>query len=135
MSGSQQSAPAHLDTAQLAVALSQLSALSVDMGEVKITMKELAAAVTKLAVVEAHQANDRAALARAFKELELHELRIKGLEQAQPLQNQSSTIVRQAVALILAAVLGAGVSGLLHQKEVIPPLLERRQLNDQKGER
>lgn len=115
---------------QLAVAISQLTGLSADMAEVKSTMNKLAEAVTKLAVVEAHQANDRQALARVFHEVEQHEGRIRSLEQAQPLQSQSSDLVRKAAALILAAVLGAGVSGVLHQRDVIPPLLERRQPSD-----
>lgn len=98
---------------QLAVAISQMRGLSCDMSEVKATMNRLTDAVTKLAVMEERQLADRAGLDRAFKLLERHDARIAIIEQAQPMQKHSSDWVMKAAGLILAAVLGAGVSGVV----------------------
>lgn len=99
---------------QLATAIARLDGLVGDMTEVKRSMRELAAAVTKLAVVEERQHATSESLTRAFAELARNSGRIAALELAQPLQKQSSDWVRKAVGLIIAAVMGAVVTGALH---------------------
>ncbi|HOW46155.1 MAG TPA: hypothetical protein P5305_04055 [Rubrivivax sp.] len=98
---------------QLTAAITELRGLASDMAEVKSSMTRLADAVTRLAVMEERQITDRATLGRAFSDLEKLEARVKALEQAHPLQKQSSEWVIKGVGLILAAVLGAGMSGVL----------------------
>lgn len=98
---------------QLTAAMTELRGLSNDMAELKQTMQRLADAVTRLAVMEERQITDRASLGRAFAEIEKVEVRVKALEQAHPLQKQSSEWVIKGVGLVLAAVLGAGMSGVL----------------------
>lgn len=93
---------------QLAEAIARMQALAGDMSDVKTAMRQLADAVTKLAVVEERQASDRAAIGRAFNELEDHERRLRAIEQTQPLQKQSSEwvgkIITQVVAMVVSAL-------------------------------
>lgn len=100
----------HERESQLAVALSELRSLATDMAELRATMTRLAEAVTRLAVMEERQGVDRESIARAFKALDKHDERLRTLEHDRPLQQQTSAWVRRAAGLVLAAVLGAGVS-------------------------
>lgn len=113
--------------AQLAVAVARLASLADDMAEVKTTMKTLAAAVTKLAVIEERQTADRGALERAFAEIGKLDGRVKALEQAQPLQKQASDWVQKAVGLVLAAVIGAGISTVVRAPEPKAPPVQHEQ--------
>jgi len=78
--------------------------------------------VTKLAVIEERQANDRAALGRAFEEIGSLKGQVKALEQAQPLQKQSSEWVQKLIGLMVAAVIGAGVSSVVRGPEPRAPI-------------
>lgn len=86
--------------------------MSGDMVEIKQTMRELAATVSKLAVVEERQAATNDAIGRAFKDINKISDRVTVLEQSQPIQKQSSDFVQTAVKYIVAIVLGAVISGL-----------------------
>lgn len=103
---------------QIAVVVTRLDTLSEDLQEIRRTMRDLVTQVSKLAVIEADQRNSNAAIERAFKELEKVgagcekkcsdlERRIKVLEDAQPLQRQSSDWVQKFVSLLVAAAMGA----------------------------
>ena len=93
-----------------AVNAQKLDTLIGDVGELKMSMRELTTAVNRLALIEERQANAQDALGRAFKEIEKHDVRIKSLELAEPLQKQSSDIVQKAVGMVMAAVVGALIS-------------------------
>ena len=106
-----------------------LKHLADDMAELKTGMRKLTDAVTKLAVVEERQASDRAALDRAFKEIEKAQGRIAQLEQAQPIQKQSSDLVQKVVGIVMSAVVGAALMGVIYQAKpsTTPAIVERRQ--------
>lgn len=101
----------------LAVAIAKIESISGDMAEIKGTMRELASAVSRLAVIEERQTSTNDAIGRAFKEITALGSRVTNLEQAQPIQKQSSDMVQTAVKYIIAAVLGAVLSGLIR----VPP--------------
>lgn len=101
----------------LAVAIAKMEAISGDLAEVKVTMRELAAAVSRLAVIEERQNGTNESLGRAFSEITRLTGRVVALEQAQPIQKQSSDFVQAAVKYIIAAVLGAVIAGFVR----IPP--------------
>jgi len=99
-------------SSQLLLAMERISAIADDMRDVKANMGRLADAVAKLAIVEERQVADRQALARAFAEIDKVSARVAAIEQAQPIQKQSSDWVQRAVAAILGAVLASGVGML-----------------------
>lgn len=103
---------------QIAVVVTRLDTLSEDLQEIRRAIRDLVATIGKLGVIEADQRNANAAIERAFKELEKVgagcekkcsdlERRIKVLEDAQPLQRQSSDWVQKFVSLLMAAAMGA----------------------------
>jgi hypothetical protein len=104
----------------LAVAIAKIEAISGDMAEVKATMRELASAVSKLAVIEERQSSTNESINRAFKEINKLTERIGSLEQAQPIQKQSSDLVQTAVKYIAVALLGAVISGLWRPAPMAP---------------
>lgn len=95
-----------------------------DIAEIKGSMKEMTIALNKLAIVEERQSQDRSALDRAFKGVADHEVRIKRLEQAQPLQQQTTDWVQKALWLVVGAVISAVLSLVVldraAQKSVAP---------------
>lgn len=106
---------------QIAVVVTRLDTLSEDLQEIRRAMRDLVATIGKLGVIEADQRNSNAAIERAFKELEKVgaccekrysdlDRRIKALEDAQPLQRQSSDWVQKFVGLLVAAAMGALVT-------------------------
>jgi 23S rRNA pseudoU1915 N3-methylase RlmH len=97
---------------RLATAVFKVEAISTDIAEIKIAMKEMATAVSKLAVIEERQVHDRAEIGRVFKQLGEHGTRISSLELAQPLQKQASDWVGKAVWAIVAAVATLGSSAM-----------------------
>jgi hypothetical protein len=101
----------------LAVAIAKIDSITGDMAEVKATMRELASAVSKLAVIEERQSATNEAIGRAFKDIGSLAARVAALEQAQPIQKQSSDLVQTAVKYIIAAVLGAVIAGFVR----VPP--------------
>lgn len=104
----------------LAVAITKIEAMSGDMAEIKQTMRELAAAVSQLAVIEERQSTINESMARAFKDINKLSDRVSSLEQSQPIQRQSSDFVQTAIKYIVAIVLGAVVSGLWRSPPSIP---------------
>lgn len=87
---------AHSDT--------RFASLSDDIKEVKSTLKELTAAVNRLAVIEERQVTDRASLDRAFGSIKDHEGRLKCLEAGQITNKQTSAWVHQAVWACVAFI-------------------------------
>jgi predicted nucleic acid-binding Zn-ribbon protein len=104
----------------LAVAIAKIESISGDMAEIKQTMRELAVAVSKLAVIEERQASTNDAITRAFKDINKLSDRIVVLEQSQPIQRQSSDMVQTAIKYIVAAVLGAILAGFLRVPPTMP---------------
>lgn len=86
------------------VVITRLGLLSADVGELKETLREIASAVTRLALVEERQMQTNEALSRAFKQIDKLDLKLVGLEQRmvalermQPIQQQTSSWVMSAV--------------------------------------
>lgn len=90
-----------------AVTATKLDTLLGDVSELKDSVKELARTVNRLALIEERQSNTADSVGRAFKEIEKHDMRIKMLEQAQPIQKQSSDIVQHLGKLAISALAGA----------------------------
>lgn len=95
---------------EAALTAQKLDTIMADMSDLKSAIKDLTSAVTRLAVVEERVASATDSLRRAFKEIERHDGRIKVLETAQPMQQQSSTMVNDVVKLVVVAVLTALLS-------------------------
>lgn len=72
------------------VVASRLDAMHGDMGEIRVVLRDLTAAVTKLAIVEERQGQAALAQERAFKVLECLEVRVAALEKAEPMQTKTS---------------------------------------------
>lgn len=104
----------------------QLSALHADVGDIKAGMqefrdgmRELSAAILKLALVEERQAQSMQSLERAFKLLEKLEAKVESvsqrvteLEKAEPAQARTSEWVDRAVWALAAAAAAALASKL-----------------------
>jgi hypothetical protein len=93
----------------------RLDNLHADVSGMRDVLKELATAVTKLAIIEERQQQATQALERAFKALEKVETRLDSIEKAQPLQQQSADWVGKAVwaAVALVGVFLAKKAGLM----------------------
>lgn len=91
-----------------AVNAQKLDQIIDNVDELKEAVRSLTQSVNRLAILEERLATNADSLGRAFKEIGKHDKRINALELAQPLQKQSSDIVQKVVALVLAAVIGAG---------------------------
>lgn len=94
------------------VVITRLGLLSEDVGELKETLRQIASAVTRLALVEERQMQTNEALSRAFKALDKLDIklvsveqRIGSLERMQPQQQQTSAWV----TTMLWAAAGAAV--------------------------
>lgn len=74
----------------------RLGTLHDDVTEMKVAMKDLATAITKLALIEERQANAAAAQERAFKVLERLETRVGALELLVPANKRISIWVDRA---------------------------------------
>ena len=105
----------HTSDGLIQVIAVRLDNLHEDVSGMRDVLKELATAVTKLAVIEERQTQSAQALERAFLALEKVESRISALEIAQPLQKQSADWVGRAVwaALAVVAVFSAKKVGLM----------------------
>ena len=117
---------AGIDPSQLALALERLRAVSSDVAEMKSSMVQMAGAVTRLAVMEERLGSSREAQERAFGEIAKLERRLKEVEDAQPAQ--TTKWVNQAIGLVVAAVVGAGITGMLSvPRSTSPtPVIEQR---------
>ena len=86
------------------VVITRLGLLSEDVGELKETLRQIASAVTRLALVEERQMQTNEALSRAFKQIDKFDLkltaveqRLGALERMQPMQQQTNGWVLTAV--------------------------------------
>jgi hypothetical protein len=104
----------------MAIAIAKVASLIDDVGEIKSSMREMTQAINKLAVIEERQSAANEAMSRAFKGIDALGARMTLLEQAQPLQKQSSDFVQSAVKYIVAAVLGAILAGFLRVPPAMP---------------
>lgn len=93
----------------------RLGVLHQDVGEMKAAMKDLAAAITKLALIEERQSNAAAAQERAFQVLEKLESRVAALEIHVPANKRLSVWFDRATwaGMGLLAMLVIKKSGLL----------------------
>lgn len=107
---------------QLAVLHSDVGDIKAGMADFKDGMKELAAAILKLALVEERQANTAQALERAFKLLEKLDQkvdavaeRVHELEKSEPMQNKAAEWTERLLwaAASAALVFIATKAGLL----------------------
>ena len=80
-----------------AVIAVKLDALHEDMQEMKGVQRDMALAITKLALVEERQSQAALALERVFKAMEKMEERLDKLEEDAPLQRKSSDYVFAAI--------------------------------------
>jgi anti-sigma-K factor RskA len=94
---------------QMAATLVRVEGMVEDISEIKDSMKVMAQAVNRLAVIEERQSTDRAEIGRAYKRLDNHEHRIRNLEQAQPLQKKTTEWVEK----VFWSVIGAVISGVM----------------------
>ena len=92
------------------VVITRLGLLSDDVGELKETLRQIATAVTRLALVEERQSQTNEALSRAFKQIDKVELKLTGIEQrlvslerVQPLQQQTNGWVMTSVWIAAGA--------------------------------
>lgn len=106
--------------ADIAVAIAKLDAVTSDLIDLKASMKELTSAVSRLAVMEERQSTTNESIGRAFKQIDGLSVRLASIEQAQPIQKQSSDYVQKAIGYIVALVLGAVVSGVWRSPPVHP---------------
>lgn len=104
------------------VVITRLGILSDDVGELKETLRQIASAVTRLALVEERQMQTNEALSRAFKQIDKLDLKLTGIEQRlgtlermQPLQQQTNGWVMTSVwiAAGAAVMFVAKKSGIL----------------------
>ena len=104
------------------VVITRLGLLSEDVGELKETLRQIASAVTRLALVEERQMQTNEALSRAFKQIDKLDMkltsieqRIGSLERMQPIQQQTNGWVLTAVwaAAGAAAMFVAKKTGIL----------------------
>ena len=105
------------------VVITRLGLLSDDVGELKETLRQIATAVTRLALVEERQSQTNEALSRAFKQIDKVELkitsidqRIGALERMQPQQQQTSAWV----TTMLWATAGAAVMFVAKKVGILP---------------
>lgn len=92
------------------VVITRLGLLSEDVGDLKETLRQIASAVTRLALVEERQMQTNEALSRAFKQIDKLDLKLTGIEQRlgtlermQPLQQQTNGWVMTSVWIAAGA--------------------------------
>lgn len=92
------------------VVITRLGLLSDDVGELKETLRQIATAVTRLALVEERQSQTNEALSRAFKQIDKLDMKLTGIEQRlgtlermQPLQQQANGWVMTSVWIAAGA--------------------------------
>lgn len=105
------------------VVITRLGLLSDDVGELKETLRQIATAVTRLALVEERQSQTNEALSRAFKQIDKVEIkltsiehRLVALERMQPQQQQTSAWV----TTMLWATAGAAVMFVAKKVGILP---------------
>lgn len=105
------------------VVITRLGLLSDDVGELKETLRQIATAVTRLALVEERQSQTNEALSRAFKQIDKVDLkltsveqRLVALERMQPQQQQTSAWV----TTMLWATAGASLMFVAKKVGILP---------------
>lgn len=105
------------------VVITRLGLLSDDVGELKEALRQIATAVTRLALVEERQSQTNEALSRAFKQIDKVEIKLTGIEQRlgslerlQPQQQQTSAWV----TTMLWATAGAAVMFVAKKVGILP---------------
>ena len=95
---------------EINVVVTRLGLLSEDVGELKETLRQIASAVTRLALVEERQMQTNEALSRAFKQIDKLDMKLTGIEQRlgtlermQPLQQQTNGWVMTSVWIAAGA--------------------------------
>lgn len=87
----------------IATLSARLQSLHSDVSEIKVVMRELTTAITKLALVEERQANVAAAQERMFNALGKLEVRITALERLEPASTKTSIWVDRGVLFLIGA--------------------------------
>ena len=92
------------------VVITRLGILSDDVGELKETLRQIATALTRLALVDERQMQTNEALSRAFKQIDKLDMKLTGIEQRlgtlermQPLQQQTNGWVMTSVWIVAGA--------------------------------
>ncbi|MEI6117328.1 MAG: hypothetical protein WCP99_22535 [Burkholderiales bacterium] len=93
------------EQSDLLVLSERFQALHDDVSEIKSAIRDLAAAITKLALIEDRQSNVAAAQERLFASLARLELRVIELEKSTPANNQTHAWVEKAILLAAGAAL------------------------------
>jgi hypothetical protein len=94
-----------IDIKGLAELTTKLLALQEDVSEIKNVMKDLAIALTKLALIEERQTVTNQTLERAFTAISRLESRLSDLERLAPINNQSRVWVERFVLAISGAAI------------------------------
>ena len=95
--------PPYLDPS-LAVMNHRIEVMHKDFDEMRVVLKELSGAITKLALIEERQAQSNGAQERAFKVLESLERRVSELEKRVPETNRVTMWVDRVAVAAVAAV-------------------------------
>jgi hypothetical protein len=82
----------------------EMKMLRSDVAEMKVAFKEISHALSKIALVEERQTHMSASVERAFKEIEKIQVRLDKLEQAAPINNQTSKWLEMALIGCAGAV-------------------------------
>ena len=93
------------EQSDLLVLSERFQALHDDVSEIKSAIRDLAAAITKLALIEDRQSNVAAAQERLFASLARLELRVIELEKSTPANDQTHAWVEKAILLAAGAAL------------------------------
>lgn len=95
------------DDRRLIEAVIRVECIGSDIGEIKVSIKEMAGAITRLAIFEERQTHDRIELGRVTRSVEQHEGRLSTIELAQPLQKQTTDWAATLAKLVIGAVITA----------------------------
>jgi hypothetical protein len=104
-------------------AVFQVKAMSSDISEIKVSIREMALAIGKLAVFEERQMNDRQTIGSVIETLKDHSGRITHLELAQPLQKQAADWVNKVVWIVIGVVVSALLASVVVSRT--PDLVSR----------
>lgn len=100
------------------VVITRLGILSDDVGELKETLRQIATAVTRLALVEERQSQTNEALGRAFKSIDKIDGKLTAIEQRVATIEKEIPMQRQSSGWVLSAVwAAAGVAVLFVAKK------------------
>lgn len=95
------------------VVITRLGILSDDVGELKETLRQIATAVTRLALVEERQSQTNEALGRAFTSIDKIDGKLTTIEQRVATIEKEIPMQRQASGWVLSAVWAAAGAAVL----------------------